>query len=36
MVAALEAVRTSLGTPGAAERVATMASSLAARIDHGR
>lgn len=36
MVAALEAVRTSLGTPGAAERVATMASSLAARINHGR
>ena len=36
MVAALEAVRTSLGTPGAAERVATMASSLAARSDHGR
>lgn len=36
MVAALEAVRRSLGTPGAAERVATMASSLAARINHGR
>jgi lipid-A-disaccharide synthase len=36
MVAALAAVRTSLGTPGAAERVATMARSLAARSDHGR
>ena len=36
MVAALAAVRTSLGTPGAAERVATMARSRAARVDHGR
>jgi hypothetical protein len=36
MIAGLDAVRASLGTPGAAARVAEMALSLASRNRNGR